>query len=135
MTRVSDEELVAMARAVRSNAYAPYSSFAVGAALLGESGAVYLGVNVENAAYPVGMCAERSAVGTAVTAGERRFEAIAIVGGAALSFPCGMCRQTLAEFAPEIRIILATPDVQLAPDVRSLPELLPHAFGPSDLSD
>ena len=128
---MNDNELIRRAAEFRSRAYAPYSGFAVGAALLAASGRVYGGVNVENASYPVGICAERAAVAAAVTAGEREFEALAVIADSpAPCAPCGMCRQMLMEF-PLKRIILAN----TAGAVRILTpaELLPHAFGAAAL--
>ena len=128
---MNDNELIARAAEFRRHAYAPYSSFAVGAALLARSGRVYGGVNVENASYPVGICAERAAIAAAVTAGEREFEALAVIADSpAPCAPCGMCRQMLMEF-PIARIILAN----TAGGVRVLTpaELLPHAFGAAAL--
>ncbi len=126
--------LVAQAVAVRERAWAPYSGFRVGAALLGESGRVYLGVNVENASYGVAVCAERTAVVSAVAQGERRFRAIAIVTDAAEpAAPCGICRQTLAEFAlAEAGQDLAVTLVSLRGAVArwQLSALLPLAFTP-----
>ena len=128
---MTDNELIAHAAEFRSRAYAPYSGVAVGAALLGKSGRVYGGVNVENAAYPVGICAERTAIAAAVTAGERAFEAIAIIADSpAPCAPCGMCRQMLAEF-PLARVILA--NTAGAVCVLTPAELLPHAFGAAAL--
>ena len=116
--------LFEIAKAVRDKAYAKYSGFSVGAALVAASGQVYLGVNIENAAFPAGICAERSAFCAAVSAGEREFSAIAICGDdeRVPCFPCGMCRQVLAEFC--------TPDfpVILSDGVYALGALMPHAF-------
>jgi len=123
--------LIEAARRVRGQAYVPYSHYPVGAALLGESDRVYLGVNVENAAYPLTMCAERSAVFQALAQGERRFKAIAVVtenGGA----PCGACRQVLSEFGLEIEVFVADEAGDLK-WVRPVAELLPASFGPQDL--
>ena len=124
---MTDKDLVARAAEFRARAYAPYSGFAVGAALLTKSGRVYGGVNVENASYPVGICAERTAIAAAVTAGEREFEALAVIADSPEPCaPCGMCRQVLVEF-PIARVILAN----TAGDLRVLTpdELLPFAFG------
>jgi cytidine deaminase len=132
MSHPREDELVAAARAALANAYAPYSDFRVGAAVLGESGTIYGGCNVENASYPVGICAERTAIGTAVSAGERRIEAVAIATETdAPVCPCGMCRQAIREFADDLPIVLATRD-----DTRhhhTLGSLLPESFSPKDL--
>lgn len=133
---MSDLELMQWAVAARKNAYAPYSGFKVGAALLGKSGKVYLGCNVENAAYTPTNCAERTAVFKAVSEGEREFSAIAIVGGKGeelndLCAPCGVCRQVLAEFVEkDFRILLGTPEKIT---VTGLNALLPLSFGKNDL--
>ena len=128
---MTDRELVLRAAEFRRHAYAPYSGFAVGAALLAQSGNVYGGVNVENAAYPVGICAERAAVAAAVTAGERAFEALAVIADSPdVCAPCGMCRQMLTEF-PIARIILA--NTAGARRVLTPAALLPHAFGAAAL--
>lgn len=125
-------ELIEQAIQVREHAYAPYSHFRVGAALRAGSGRVYVGVNVENAAYPAGICAERSALVAAVTAGERAFDAIAIVTDTPEpSSPCGVCRQMLAEFGVGLRVTLAT--VNGAVIETTLAELLPRAFVPESL--
>ncbi|SMH60381.1 cytidine deaminase [Azospirillum agricola] len=130
------EDLIAAARAVRANAHAPYSNFKVGAAIRGESGRIFVGANVENAAYPQGQCAEASAIGAMVAAGDRRIAAIAVVGGEpgdALCTPCGGCRQRIREFAaPDTPIHVGDP----AGLRRSftLDALLPHSFGPTNLA-
>ena len=129
---MTDDELIARAAAARARAYAPYSGFAVGAALLTENGSVYEGVNVENASYPVGICAERAALAAAVSHGERRFAALAVIADSPdVCAPCGMCRQMIVEF-PIARIILAN----TAGNVRVFTpaDLLPHAFGAATLS-
>ena len=131
-----DKELLELAIEARKKSYSPYSGFRVGAALLGKSGKVYGGCNVENAAYSPTNCAERTAVFKAVSEGEREFSAIAIVGGkdedpADFCAPCGVCRQVLAEFCDaDFRVILGTPNnIQ----VYTLAELLPLSFGKNDL--
>jgi cytidine deaminase len=124
-------ELVRRAHQARELAYAPYSGYRVGAALLAMDGSIYLGVNVENAAYPTSMCAERTAVYTAVAAGKRQFSAIAVVtsnGG----FPCGACRQVLAEFGTEMIVLIADQQGKLVAE-KTLRDLLPGAFLPKDL--
>ncbi len=133
---MSDRELLLQAISAREFAYAPYSGFRVGAALLGKSGKVYLGCNVENAAYSVTNCAERTAIFKAVSEGEREFTAIAIVGGkeeavSETCAPCGVCRQALSEFCGgDLRVVLGTPD-QLV--VYTLADLLPLSFNKNNL--
>lgn len=125
------QQLVESAIQARRWAYAPYSHYAVGAALLTESGKIYEGVNIENAAYPTTICAERVAVFKAVSEGERQFEAIAVVtsnGGT----PCGSCRQVLAEFGTDIRVIVADETGKILQET-TVAELLPGAFLPRDL--
>ena len=131
LTKQQRDELVARAVAVRRHAYAPYSKYAVGAALLGQSGAVYEGVNVENAAYPSSICAERSAVFSAVSSGERDYAAVAVAsenGGS----PCGACRQVLAEFGLDITVLLVDAQGTIVLET-TVGELLPEAFGPEHL--
>ena len=117
-----------------ARAYAPYSRFAVGAVVRGESGALYAGCNVENAAFPLGSCAEASAISALIMAGQRRIIEVLVIGkGPALVSPCGGCRQRLREFADD-----ATPVHICDPDGirRTVPlgELLPLSFGPANLS-
>jgi cytidine deaminase len=122
----TDLTLLAFARQAQEKAYAPYSEFRVGAAVFAD-GDIYQGCNVENAAYGSTICAERGAVMAAVLAGKRSIEAVAIVGDSeAPTAPCGACRQFLAEFNPEMRVVMggATDAVM----VMSLDELLPEAF-------
>jgi cytidine deaminase len=118
-----------LARRALANAHAPYSRFRVGACLRAASGRLYAGCNVENAAYPVGQCAEATAIGAMVAAGDRQIvEAVVLTEGAGLCAPCGRCRQQLAEFArPDARIHLCGPEgVRVT---ATLGELLPLAFG------
>jgi cytidine deaminase len=124
------EELIARALLAQEYAYAPYSNYRVGAALLTRSGQVFLGANVENASYPLTICGERVAVFNAVSAGELEFEAIAVAtanGGG----PCGACRQVLREFAPELPVYIA--DAAGAFRYTTVAELLPDSFGPEYL--
>jgi cytidine deaminase len=124
-------ELVKIAKQVRNWAYVPYSHYAVGAAVLTESGKIYEGVNVENAAYPDSVCAERTAIFTAVSNGEKKFQAIAVVtenGGT----PCGSCRQVMAEFGTDLLVIIADENENIVME-KKLIELLPGAFTPDDL--
>ena len=125
--------LVAAAVAVARNAYAPYSGFHVGAAILDGEGCVHAGANVENAAYPEGVCAEAAAIAAMVAAGGRRIEAIAVAGpGPGLCTPCGGCRQKIREFAaPETPVLVCGPDGVARRF--TLGELLPASFGPEHL--
>ena len=133
------EELVEMALEARRLAYAPYSKFKVGAALLGSNGIIYMGCNIENASYPATNCAERTAIFSAVAEGQKEFEAIAIVGGneeaseLELCAPCGVCRQVMREFCDPktFEIILARSEDDY--QVFTLEELLPMSFGPENL--
>ena len=134
-----EKKLFLEAVAARENAYTPYSHFQVGAALLAESGKIYLGCNIENAAYTPTNCAERTAFFKAISEGERKFVAIAIAAGPkggplALTSPCGVCRQVMMEFCdPEtICIIMGTEQEQLK--IYTLKELLPLGFGPDNLA-
>ena len=121
------QQLHEKAVAVRANAYAPYSGFAVGAALLTDDGRVFTGVNVENASFPVTICAERGALMTAVAAGATRFRAVCVVTDAEHpAAPCGLCRQMLAEFGLDMKVLISGKD---GPDALvTLRELLPRAF-------
>jgi cytidine deaminase len=126
-------ELFEAAAAARANAYAPYSRFAVGAAIRTPSGAIYSGCNVENAAYPVGTCAEAGAIAAMAAAGERAIAEILVIGGGdGLCSPCGGCRQRIREFASaSTRVHVAGPEgVRLT---TTLDALLPHSFGPENL--
>jgi cytidine deaminase len=127
-----DKALVDQARTARERAYAPYSRFRVGAALRSRDGQVFTGVNVENASYPVGTCAERAALGAAVTAGATEFDAIAVAcDGDAPCTPCGMCRQALYEFAPHLVVLAAREGGEpVRYDLGD--DLLPHGFRLTD---
>jgi cytidine deaminase len=125
------EQLIEAAKQARQWAYAPYSHYLVGAAVLTSSGRIYDGVNIENAAYPATICAERVALFKAVSEGERQFIALAVVtnnGGT----PCGICRQVLAEFGLDTTILVADDSGEVKLEV-SLNELLPLAFGADKL--
>lgn len=136
---MTDRELYELAAAAREHAYAPYSRFFVGAALLTDAGEVFSGCNIENAAFGPSVCAERTAIFKAVSTGQRRFSAIAIAGGpegaGKLEFcpPCGVCRQVMAEFcSPEnFRVILGNSEGETV--AYRLKELLPIGFGAGDL--
>ena len=131
ITRQEQQALIDLAIEARQHAYAPYSKYRVGAALRTKSGRVFTGVNVENAAYPTSICAERTAVFKAVSEGEREFEIIAVVtdnGGS----PCGSCRQVLAEFGLDTQVILADGQGKVVRET-TVGELLPDAFQPHHL--
>jgi cytidine deaminase len=127
---VTQDELIASAKAAREHAYAPYSNFKVGAALLGKSGRIYTGCNVENAAYGPSMCAERTAIFKAVSEGEREFEAIAVVTENGVS-PCGTCRQVMMEFAPDMTVFIS--NIQGNVRITTVRDLLPDGFTPKHL--
>lgn len=131
MNNETRQKLIEAAIQARQWAYAPYSNYAVGAALLTPAGRIYDGVNVENAAYPTTMCAERVAVYKAVSEGERQFEAIVVAtsnGGS----PCGSCRQVLAEFGLDTLVLMVTAEGRLVQET-TVRDLLPGAFTPKDL--
>ncbi len=135
MTLTTEERqaLIDLANEARKRAYVPYSKYRVGAALRTKSGRVFTGVNVENAAYPTTMCAERVAVFKAVSEGEREFEVIAVVtdnGGS----PCGGCRQVLAEFGLDTLVLIADGKGNLIRQM-TVAELLPEAFTPEHLEN
>lgn len=131
--RVDPAELLSAARAAREVAYAPYSGYRVGAALVSEDGRVFAGCNVENAAYPVGTCAEAGAIAAMAAGGARRIAAILIVAaGPELVAPCGACRQRILEFAAgDTPVYLAGPDG--IGQTHRAADLLPFAFGPQTL--
>ena len=136
---MTDRDLLEIAAGMMKQSYAPYSHFHVGAALLTKSGKVYTGCNIENAAYPATVCAERTAIFKAVSEGETQFESIAIVGGINgevkdYCAPCGVCRQVMREFCEsEFRIIL-TDSTGLIKEC-TLDELLPLSFGPENIAE
>lgn len=136
---MTEQELFELAIGARGKSYAPYSEFTVGAALLCADGTVFTGCNIENASYPMGMCAERTAIFKAVSEGRRSFRMIAIAGGPAGSEelaccpPCGACRQVMREFAGPDFIILFS-DGAGDYSERTLADLLPDDFGPEALS-
>jgi cytidine deaminase len=127
MIMLSNDEksLLELAKTTAGKAYAPYSHFPVGAALLCEDGLIFTGCNVENVSFSLTICAERVALVQAVVSGQRRFRAIA-VWASTPSWPCGACRQVLAEFAPAIRVIRGAPDGNI--EIKGLDELFPQPF-------
>lgn len=131
MTNIDIHALIAAANRATQYAYCPYSNYPVGAALLAQNGTLYTGCNIENASYPVTICAERTALVKAVSEGVRAFSALAVVTRNAGS-PCGMCRQMLYEFAPTMRVILADESGTISYD-GTLFDLLPLGFSPEKL--
>ena len=126
------EILIATARHYLKNSYSPYSNYPVGAAVLAEDGLVYVGTNIENSAHPSGLCAERVAINKAISEGNRKILAVAVVTRNA-GAPCGACRQVMREFASlEIPVILTTMEDGVEEEF-TLGELLPRSFGPDDL--
>jgi cytidine deaminase len=131
---MNDTSLLAAADAARACAHAPYSKFHVGAALLCEDGAVIPGCNVENASFGATICAERTAIASAVAQGRTRFIAIAVAGPERIALgPCGICRQVLSEFSPDGSLRVITRDAAGAMQATTIGALLPAAFGPGDL--
>ena len=135
---MNDKPLIQQAILARDSSYSPYSNFIVGAALLGKSGRIYSGCNIENAAYTPTNCAERTAFFKAISEGEREFTAIAIAGWPKdgkpdYAFPCGVCRQVMMEFCvpDSFKIIVARSEDDFK--VHTLAELMPHGFGPDSL--
>lgn len=124
------DDLLKLAIEARENSYSPYSHYKVGAALLTTSGKIFTGCNIENAAYTPSNCAERTAIFKAVSEGERSFSAIAVATSNGVA-PCGVCRQVIREFAPNLTIILG--DIEGKYRVVSLTDLLPDSFGPENL--
>ncbi|RAO98490.1 cytidine deaminase [Petrotoga sp. 9PW.55.5.1] len=127
------EKLLEEAKKVREKAYAPYSNFKVGASLLTEDGKIFTGCNVENASYGLSLCAERNAIFSAVSKGERKFKALLVVAqGEGTVAPCGACRQVMREFG-EFDVYLANTDGKI--EKTKVSELLPKAFGPENLEE
>ena len=129
---VTDEELLALARRAMEYSYSPYSHYPVGAALLCADGRVFTGCNIENASFGLTNCGERTALFKAVSEGARQFTAIAIASKASAPYPCGACRQALNEFAPKLRVLVTWGDGLV--EKTTLPELLPHGFGPEEVN-
>ena len=132
LTIEEKQSLIDLANAARQRAYVPYSNYPVGAALRTKTGRIYTGVNVENAAYPQTMCAERVAIFKAISDGEKEFEVISVVtdnGGS----PCGGCRQVMAEFALDMIVLMADGSGKLIKET-TVSELLPEAFTPNHLT-
>jgi cytidine deaminase len=132
LTKQEKQTLIDLANTARQHAYAPYSNYPVGSALRTKTGRIFTGVNVENAAYPQTMCAERVAIFKAISEGEKEFEAISVVtdnGGS----PCGGCRQVLAEFGLDTFVLMADGSGKLVKEM-TVRELLPEAFTPDHLS-
>ena len=134
LTELDTQRLLAAARAAQAHAYAPYSHFAVGAAVLDDQGRIHAGCNVENAAYPQGVCAEAGALSAMVLAGSTRVRALAVIGdGAGLVTPCGGCRQKLREFAAADTPVLVGDRERLRAQF-TMAQLLPDSFGPENLA-
>ena len=130
--KIDLENLVAKARIARKNAYVPYSHYKVGAAVLTKSGKVYTGCNIENAAYPSGLCAERVAIFKAASVGEREMVALAVVTSN-LGSPCGACRQVFSEFADDDAVIVLAAAQGKRLKKFTMAEILPDRFGPHHL--
>ena len=129
---MTNEELIKEAIKAKANSYSPYSNYKVGAALLTTDGKVYLGTNIENCGYAPSNCAERSAIFSAISNGDRDFAKIAIVGSSEdIAYPCGVCRQVMVELLPNTEIICALDEHTY--EVHTIKDLLPNAFTPNDV--
>ena len=126
------QELGKIAAEMRNRSYIPYSHYAVGAALLTKRGKIFTGCNIENAAFPVTICAERTAIFKAISEGEKEFEAIAIATEDGQGYPCGSCRQVMVEFSLDMEVMLADAEGKITADL-NISELLPGAFTPDKL--
>lgn len=128
------EQLIKQAIDIKKNSYSPYSNFRVASVVKTRSGKVYKGVNIENAAYGPSLCAERSALSTAITEGAKEFEYIVVNGDSHDTFPCGVCRQFILEFADkDTKIVIANSEEDYS--IYSIEELLPHSFSSKDLEN
>lgn len=125
-------ELIKKALKAQKNAYAPYSKFYVGAAVLTREGNVFTGCNIENASYTPTICAERTAIYKAVSEGYKEIEKLVVIGNKNFTYPCGVCRQVIREFGKDIKIIVASSEEEYRE--YKLEELLPYSFGPEDLN-
>lgn len=128
---MNKKELIRRAIQAKEKAYVPYSGFHVGAAILTENNEIYNGCNIEIASYSPTICAERTAIFKAISEGHRDIKAIAIVGDADYTYPCGVCRQVIREFGKDAKVIIANSEDDFKE--YSLDELLPYSFGPEDL--
>ena len=134
LTQAEIDRLLDLAQEARDHAYAPYSHYSVGAALLTAEGQVYQGCNIENAGFTPTVCAERTAFFKAIYDGHRAFRAVAVIAtGEEMGFPCGVCRQVMAEFCDKDFIIITANRDRTKVDVSPFETLLPHSFGPKDL--
>ncbi len=134
ITKEQQQELLKLAAEAQKRSYSPYSNYRVGAALLTKDGTVYQGCNIENASYTPTICAERTAFFKAIFDGVREFEAIAIIGSGELpAFPCGVCRQVMAEFCASGFLIITSNNDGSEVVTQTLDQMLPHRFGPKDL--
>ena len=134
LTQAEIDLLLDKAQEARDHAYAPYSNYHVGAALLTADGQVYQGCNIENAGFTPTICAERTAFFKAIYDGHRAFRAIAVIAtGDEMGFPCGVCRQVMAEFCEKDFLIITANRDRSQVDLSAFERLLPHAFGPKDL--
>lgn len=126
------KQLIRKALEAKKFSYSPYSGFSVGAALITQNDKIYTGCNIESASFTPTICAERTAISKAVSEGERKIKAIAITGDAEWTYPCGVCRQVIREFADKDTLIIIVKSEDEYKEF-TLDELLPHSFGPEDL--